>query len=183
MHMTDTMAPTLNHFQPNNGRYDPEDFNQATLIHHPKEKNESIGFEEEAPVLSAAACWHTFEAMRKVERPNTEGEWERFGSGKKIAWKTGTSFGFRDAWAIGVTQRYVVGVWAGNADGEGRPGLVGVKAAGPVLFDIFGLLKSPTWFNPPMDEMREVALCQQSKDYHNVIFTNAFILTLPKNIE
>jgi len=156
------MARTLNHFQPNDGRYDPRDFQAANLRIPLTKKEKRIDLQKEAPVLSAAACWHTFEAMRTVERPNGEGEWERFGSGKKIAWKTGTSFGFRDAWAVGVTPRYVVGVWAGNADGEGRPGLVGVKAAGPVLFDIFALLKSPVWFSPPRDEMREVALCQQS---------------------
>ncbi len=156
------MARTLNHFQPNDGRYNPQDFQPADLGVPPELKEKTIDLQKEPPVLSAAACWHTFEAMRTVERPNSEGEWERFGSGKKIAWKTGTSFGFRDAWAVGVTPRYVVGVWAGNADGEGRPGLVGVKAAGPVLFDIFALLKSPAWFSPPRDEMREVALCQQS---------------------
>ncbi len=156
------MARTLNHFQPNNGRYNLEDFNQASLIAPSAENRKTIDLQNESPVLSAAACWHTLETMRTVERPNTEGEWERFGSGKKIAWKTGTSFGFRDAWAVGVTPRYVVGVWAGNADGEGRPGLVGVKASGPVLFDIFALLKSPNWFTPPLDEMRAVALCQQS---------------------
>lgn len=154
------MARTLNHFQPNDGRYNLEDFQPANIFQ--TKKDQSTHLQKEAPILSAAACWHTFEAMRTVERPNTEGDWERFGSGKKIAWKTGTSFGFRDAWAIGVTPRYVVGVWAGNADGEGRPGLVGVKAAGPVLFDIFALLKSPQWFSPPLDEMREVALCQTS---------------------
>jgi len=156
------MARTLNHFQVNDGRYDGDDFQQANLMKPLRPKKKKTDWQEEAPVLSAAACWHTFEAMRSVERPNSEGEWERFGSGKKIAWKTGTSFGFRDAWAVGVTPRYVVGVWAGNADGEGRPGLVGVKAAGPVLFDIFAFLKSPDWFSQPLDEMREVALCQQS---------------------
>ena len=156
------MARTLNHFQPNDGRYDPQDFQSANLRLSTTEKEKTIILQKEAPVLSASACWHTLEAMRSVERPNSEGEWERFGSGKKIAWKTGTSFGFRDAWAVGVTPRYVVGVWAGNADGEGRPGLVGVKAAGPVLFDIFALLKSPDWFSPPRDEMRKIAICQQS---------------------
>lgn len=156
------MARTLNYFQPNDGQYNTEDFQPANLIRSSEQAEKKYFSQKEAPVLSAAACWHTFEAMRSVERPNSEGEWERFGSGKKIAWKTGTSFGFRDAWAVGVTPRYVVGVWAGNADGEGRPGLVGVKAAGPVLFDIFALLKSPNWFTPPLDEMREVALCEQS---------------------
>jgi penicillin-binding protein 1C len=60
----------------------------------------------------------------------------------KVSWKTGTSYGFRDAWAVGVTPDYAVGVWAGNADGHGVTGLVGARTAGPVLFDIFSILKS-----------------------------------------
>ncbi|MCK7531856.1 MAG: hypothetical protein MZV63_12950 [Marinilabiliales bacterium] len=59
-----------------------------------------------------------------------------------IAWKTGTSFGYRDAWAVGTTPEYVVAVWAGNADGEGRPGLSGISSAAPLLFDIFRLLQT-----------------------------------------
>ena len=66
-----------------------------------------------------------------------------------IAWKTGTSYGFRDAWAVGVTPRYAVGVWVGNATGEGKPGLVGAQTAGPVLFDIFNYLPSSPWFERP----------------------------------
>jgi len=156
------IARTLNHFQPNDGRYNLGDFKSANLVNSSTPEEKAKYLQEEVPVLSASACWHTLEAMRTVERPNSEGEWERFGSNKKIGWKTGTSYGFRDAWAVGVTPRYVVGVWAGNADGEGRPGLVGVKAAGPILFDIFSLLKSPNWFSPPLDEMQKVTLCKES---------------------
>ena len=157
------IARTLRHFQPNNGQYQKNDFTDAKwTVSNQEEKNkedEKIILQKEFPVLSAAGCWQMVEAMRTVERPNSEGSWERFRSGKRIAWKTGTSFGFRDAWAVGMTPRYVVGVWAGNADGEGRPGLVGVNAAGPVLFDIFSLLNSPEWFLQPIDEMTPVALC------------------------
>ena len=48
--------------------------------------------------------------MQEVERPNSLGEWELFRASRRIAWKTGTSIGFRDAWAAGVTPRYAVGV-------------------------------------------------------------------------
>jgi len=153
------VARTLRHFQPNNGQYQKQDFTEATWLATTPQEESNPNLQKEFPTLSAAACWQMVEAMRTVERPNSEGSWERFQSGKRIAWKTGTSFGFRDAWAVGMTPRYVVGVWAGNADGEGRPGLVGVNAAGPVLFDIFSLLKSPEWFLKPIDEMAEVALC------------------------
>ena len=54
-----------------------------------------------------------------------------------MAWKTGTSFGFRDAWAIGVTNRYTLGVWVGRPDGSAVPGLVGRTAAAPILFEAF----------------------------------------------
>ena len=85
-----------------------------------------------------------------------------FQSSERIAWKTGTSFGFRDAWSIGVTPRYVVGVWVGNADGEGRPGLVGIEAAAPLLFDVFDILPNSEWFAKPFDAMQQVTICKQS---------------------
>ena len=105
--------------------------------------------------------------MQQVERPDAEGQWARFQSNRKIAWKTGTSFGFRDAWAVGLNTQYAVGVWAGNADGEGRPGLIGVKAAAPVLFDIFNRLPTPSlkgtsWFPIPYDDMVEITTCRKS---------------------
>jgi len=79
-----------------------------------------------------------------------------------VAWKTGTSFGFRDAWAVGVTPEYVVAVWTGNADGEGRPGLTGASVAAPLLFEAFDELPLTTWFKEPVSEMSEVFLCATS---------------------
>ena len=81
---------------------------------------------------------------------------------QKIAWKTGTSFGFRDAWAVGVTPRYAVGVWVGNASGEGKSGLVGARTAGPVMFDIFETLPKSNWFAAPMNEFVEAEICHKS---------------------
>ncbi|HUW93668.1 MAG TPA: penicillin-binding protein 1C [Bacteroidales bacterium] len=116
------------------------------------------------PPLTAPAIWLTYEALRRVNRPETETGWQYFGSAPDIAWKTGTSFGFRDAWAIGTTPRYVVAVWTGNADGEGRPGLTGISAAAPLLFDIFRLLQSSSggWFTQPVNEMTMVPVCSAS---------------------
>ncbi len=116
-----------------------------------------------SPVYSAAAAWLTLDALRDVNRPEEEEGWQSFASSREIAWKTGTSFGFRDAWAVGMTADYLVGVWAGNADGEGRPGLTGVSAAAPLMFEIFRLLPpSRHWFLQPYDEMEKVAVCRQS---------------------
>ena len=91
------------------------------------------------PLTDKCALWHTFEALKEVNRPD-EMDWRLVRSLRKVAWKTGTSYGFRDAWAVGVTSDYAVGVWAGNAQGQGVPGLTGARTAGPVLFDIFNLL-------------------------------------------
>lgn len=117
---------------------------------------------ETSPPLSAAAIWLTYEALRKVNRPETEAGWQYFASSPEIAWKTGTSYGFRDAWAVGTTPGYVIGVWAGNADGEGRPGLTGISAAAPILFDLAGIINHSGWFNPPYEEMTTARVCRQS---------------------
>jgi penicillin-binding protein 1C len=116
----------------------------------------------EKPVISPAACWYTFEAMKELARPEDDINWELFSTSQQVAWKTGTSFGFRDAWAVGVTPSYVVGVWVGNADGEGRPGLIGREVAAPLLFDVFSALPKSDWFSKPYDEMTEVDICIKS---------------------
>jgi penicillin-binding protein 1C len=90
-----------------------------------------------ATPIEAGAAWSTLEALLEVTRPGLQGSWRDLAGGRKIAWKTGTSVGFRDGWAIGVTPQTVVGVWVGNADGEGRPELTGFQAASPLLFDLF----------------------------------------------
>ncbi len=112
--------------------------------------------------IDAAACWATAEAMATVTRPEEEASWEVFGGKQKIAWKTGTSYGFRDAWAVGITARYTVGIWIGNASGEGRPGINGLGAAAPVLFDVFNLLPTSAWFTPPSQELSLVETCATS---------------------
>ena len=112
--------------------------------------------------LDPASIYLTFDAMAEVNRPDIDASWQMFSSSSKIAWKTGTSFGFRDGWAIGVTPNYVVGVWVGNANGEGRPNLTGVGTAAPILFEIFGTLGMQDWFHIPQDEMKLLEVCKQS---------------------
>lgn len=115
-----------------------------------------------APPLSRGAIWCTFDALTEVNRPEEEGDWHTFSSTRKIAWKTGTSYGNRDAWSVGVTPDYVVAVWAGNCNGEGRPLLTGVGYAAPVMFDLFNLLPPSNWFEMPLDELEEVECCALS---------------------
>jgi len=111
--------------------------------------------------ISPPSAWMTLQALLEVTRPGTEGYWKRFSSSHKIAWKTGTSFGHRDAWAIGTTPQYTVGVWAGNAAGEGRQGLTGLNVAAPVLFDVFNRLDlNGRWFVKPREQMKMVSICK-----------------------
>jgi penicillin-binding protein 1C len=100
--------------------------------------------------------------MLEVARPDEERAWRSFASSHKIAWKTGTSYGLRDGWAVGVTPRYAVGVWVGNADGEGRPGLTGISTAAPILFEVFGLLDHTGWFEAPEADTAEIEVCVKS---------------------
>ena len=116
---------------------------------------------ESAPI-SRGAVWCTFDALTEVSRPEEEGDWHTFNSTRTVAWKTGTSYGNRDAWSVGVTPDYVVAVWVGNCNGEGRPLLTGVGYAAPVMFDLFSMLPSTGWFERPSDELEEVECCRLS---------------------
>lgn len=110
--------------------------------------------------IGPAAAWLTLNALLEVPRPAEEGHWRNFATARKIAWKTGTSWGFRDAWAVGVSSRYTVGVWVGNATGEGRPGLTGGVAAAPLLFQLFNRLEASPWLERPDRAMKPVETCR-----------------------
>jgi penicillin-binding protein 1C len=127
--------------------------------HYALSMNEKIN--KEKNTFQAGAVWQVFNAITEVNRPE-QIDWKSLPSMQKIAWKTGTSYGFRDAWAIGVTSQYVVGVWVGNASGEGKPNLTGAKTAGPVMFDIFDILPSSNWFELPAEAFVEAEICRLS---------------------
>ena len=108
------------------------------------------------------SAWYTLDALKEVNRPD-ELDWRLIRSVRKAAWKTGTSYGFRDAWAVGMTPHYTIGVWAGNAPGQGVAGLTGARAAGPVMFDILNLLPAETtWFEMPVGAGQDVKVCAVS---------------------
>jgi penicillin-binding protein 1C len=116
----------------------------------------------DAETWNRGAVWQVFEAMKEVSRYE-EIDWKNIPSMQAVAWKTGTSYGFRDAWAVGVTPKYVVGVWAGNSSGEGVAGLVGVRTAALVMFNIMEVLsKQKEWFKCPYEEFAEADVCRQS---------------------
>ncbi|MBP7497098.1 MAG: penicillin-binding protein 1C [Bacteroidales bacterium] len=158
-----SMARTLNNYNKYNHNYFSNDFHQpiytTSLTDNKNQKKEQAS---NPYLISAASIWLTFEAMVEVSRPDEEFFWQQFSSSSKIAWKTGTSFGNRDAWAIGCNPEYVVGVWVGNANGEGRPGLTGINSAAPILFDIFKLLKPVGWFTKPLNDMIKIKVCEKS---------------------
>jgi len=112
--------------------------------------------------LGAASAYLALEALTAVSRPDDEGDWRSFSSSKWVAWKTGTSFGLRDAWAVGVTPNYTIGVWAGNADGEGRPGLTGLGAAAPALFDLLGAVDGGGGIARPRSGLKTLRVCRDS---------------------
>ncbi|MHC5361276.1 penicillin-binding protein 1C [Myroides sp. LJL110] len=154
------LAYTLNYYNQNNGLYPDfikRDLNlQATdTIVEPKSQ-------KEPNFMGAAAIYNTFMALTQVTRPEDDQAWQYYDSSVKIAWKTGTSFGARDAWAVGLNPDYVVGVWVGNSSGEGRPSISGVRMAGPILFDIFKLLPKTNWFEAPLQDMYSEKVCQIS---------------------
>ena len=154
------MAKTLNFFNNSSSEYPKNAFEEASFLnsieHNSPEKL------PHPPVLGAGALFKVFESLQKVNRPSGQENWHFFNESQPIAWKTGTSFGFKDAWAIGVTPSYAIGVWVGNADGEGRPGLTGIQAAGPLLFDVLEGLPPSGWFSTPFDDLVEVTTCAQS---------------------
>ena len=112
--------------------------------------------------ISRAAAWLSFDALSNANRPEEEASWMDFATGRRIAWKTGTSWGNRDAWSVGVNRDWVVAVWVGNSDGEGRAGVTGVSYAAPVMFDVFSALPGSAWFSRPTDEMTQVEVCHDS---------------------
>lgn len=178
-----SMARTLNHYNASKGKYFQNDFHAPfykTAFNDSKINKKKAT--NAAPVLSASSIWQTFEAMVKVARPDEEKFWKNFDSARKIAWKTGTSFGNRDAWAIGCTPKYVVAVWVGNSNGEGRPNLTGITSAAPVLFDIFNKLpEEAEWFAQPFADMQKVISCKKSGHLASDICPETTEIFIPKN--
>ena len=164
-----SMGRVLSHAYLYDHQYDKDDVHSPVLfMENDRQKGGTAegrngNLMEEAPVWDAGAIWLTFEAMSTLRRPDQEGQWETFNSSRPIAWKTGTSFGFRDAWAVGVTPKYTIGVWVGNADGEGRPGVIGLHAAAPIMFDALRMLDDDgSWWSPPYDALTPKLVCSQS---------------------
>jgi penicillin-binding protein 1C len=105
--------------------------------------------------MSQTAAWYVGDILAGSSRPDGWGEGIGLGTTRTIAFKTGTSYGFRDAWAVGFSPTYTVGVWVGRADGSPRPGHYGRNTATPIMLKLFGLLPAEAsgWRPPPGDAL------------------------------
>jgi len=173
-----SMGRLLINYNPEN-KYNSTVFRQLNLIKNKTHSKNTTDFAH-LPV-SAGAVYHTIVSLKEVNRPEEDFFWRDFSSTFPVAWKTGTSYGYRDAWAVGVTPEYTVGIWVGNASGEGRPDLTGINAAAPIMFDVFKILKPTKWFTPPWDDMEEVEICKQSGHRASNICTDTDSLWIPIN--
>ena len=155
-----SMGRVLNNFSNTRNNYLSSSIHPLNYLQNSIHENKAPRANSE--LLKASAIWYTFMAMTDLLRPQDYIGYAQFEGKHRIAWKTGTSFGFRDAWAVGLDANYIVAVWAGNADGEGRPELTGTSAAAPLLFSVFNLLSSKQWFPKPFADMQKTKVCLQS---------------------
>jgi penicillin-binding protein 1C len=112
-----------------------------------------------APISSGAA-WLALDALMFSSRPAEEAAWQEYSGARRIAWKTGTSQGNRDAWCMGVSADWTVGVWVGNTSGEGRAELRSATTAAPLMFEIFQALSADSaWIAPDFSALKIVDVC------------------------
>lgn len=124
--------------------------------------DKSSSFSTENQLISNGASYLTLNMLKKLKRPGAEFYWHQYEDQWPIAWKTGTSYGQKDGWAIGVNPQWTIAVWVGNFDGEGNANLSGARCAGPILFEIFNYLpKNPymNWFKKPENGLKQITLC------------------------
>jgi penicillin-binding protein 1C len=153
------MARASNNFmkRPINKGYSSNDYRSNRYLFSAEQKNDPL---REDGFIRIPSIDYAFKVMQEVKRPEEESGWEFFGSARPISWKTGTSYGFRDGWAVGLNGKYLIAVWVGNADGEGRAGLTGIRAAAPLLFELFDLVQGDTETMEPMGQSYSV--CSES---------------------
>jgi penicillin-binding protein 1C len=140
-------------------------------LQYRKSASERAAGNDGVRLISEEASFMTLDILRGNPRP--EGTIAGTRSSIPVAWKTGTSWGFRDAWSAGVFGPYVLAVWIGRFDGEGNPAYVGIQAAAPLFFQIVdaiaaedrGLIE-PVFRNPP--NLTRVEVCAASGDLPNV---------------
>lgn len=137
---------------------DKKQFAPALLLNQKNSANQTTNTHK--PVIKQGAAWLTLQALIDVARPGNDNYWRDFSGSQTIAWKTGTSYGLRDAWAIGSNGRYTLGVWVGNAGGEAASFISGQSSAAPILFDVFDALPKVNWFAKPAHALKTISICE-----------------------
>lgn len=135
-------------------------------------------------IISPSATYLVTEILAQIKRPDLPNNFDYTYRLPKIAWKTGTSFGRRDAWSIGYNKKYTVGVWVGNFSGEGVPELSGAEIATPLLFQIFNTIDyntSSEWFRQPKEVVSR-QVCAESGELPSEYCSNKILDYSIKNI-
>lgn len=134
---------------------------------------------KQAKLLSPEAAWLTLWMLAQNPPAWLASDFTAAKDKNDIAWKTGTSWAFRDAWAIGVSKQHVVLVWVGNFDGSGNPALVGAKAAGPLMFQLFDALhEKNAWSieqlqHGTLNKIRKVNVCEKTGELYTAFCPKA----------
>lgn len=114
----------------------------------------------ERRMFSAGAAYIIRQILQEYRRPDLPGGRLSLDHSRQVAWKTGTSYGFRDAWTVGVTEHHTIGVWVGRPDGTPSPGQYGAATAAPLLFSIVDSLpRSYAPSEPVPDSVRRIEIC------------------------
>ena len=120
----------------------------------------------EFQAISPGSAYMVTEILSKIERPDFPNNYQYSQSVPKVAWKTGTSYGRRDAWSVGYNSHYTVAVWLGNFDNHGSRQLTGAGMATPLLFKLFDVIDHKTssgWLSRP-DDLDFRYICAESGD-------------------
>ncbi len=112
--------------------------------------------------FSKASSWLVGQSLRKRDRPDFPNRYEYIGRQRPFAWKTGTSFGFHDAWTVGWGDQYVTTIWFGNLDYRSSVHLIGSQAAGTVFFEIMERIEKPFSTEDKPDDVVSIEVCSQT---------------------
>ena len=140
----------------NNGRYFPL---QYTMNKTDKTTNKSVKTQKDSLadgviILSPSANYMVTRILSELHRPDLPNAYDEAQGIPRIAWKTGTSYGRKDAWSIGYNKRFTIGVWLGNFSAAGVPELSGASTATPLLFELFNAIDhnaANDWVEPPKE--------------------------------
>ncbi|OQX99780.1 MAG: penicillin-binding protein 1C [Bacteroidetes bacterium 4572_117] len=135
-------------------------------------------------IISQAAGYMLTDILTHVTRPDLPLEWQNSADLPKVAWKTGTSYGRKDAWSIGYNRNYTIGVWVGNFSAEGVQGLSGAETAAPLLFEIFNTIdykSDAEWYDMP-DNYDIRLVCSETGLVPNSFCTNLVNDAYIKNV-